>query len=567
MGPTIMRRFILTILSVAWLSACGKDPWIPVGGMQKPLPNICAVEPAAEALLTPGLRFSERAQVARSYLQRCQDKLGEGATNPYNQLFVLKQAVYEFESASQVIPVEFITPDLLTLRAQLLLQPTREARPLVMIKCGLHCDIGDPSLRVMLMMLYDEGPFHVLLIPSLSSRSFQRDNHILALGGFDEGRQLIHLAQHLISPAFAYHSRISRLHLIGVSLGGQAAAYAALYAGYTPDTFNTGRQLFSTTIAACPVIDLETSMKSLFRKTNVAGRLIFNDFWSQIVDLGEVIPLLSNMVNMFRFQKKDINDVTELIGEGALEYYQRVTQKPEWAMAPLQNSPVFVSNDLWKMNRFQNFAPLLKSPLLVWAAQNDPVVRTQNNTSLLRRPEIKSNTSEFLQVLETKDGGHCTFTEAYGWREFGAIARALMMSESPELKEKRIESESDLTLADRGPSFSSGRKKLWRTGNHFDYQFDTQTLWFYQNIRYRCYTTISSAEVKREGLRTCSRLLRQAVRLTDNTFAGRPLPISDVAAQVFTRWLNANTEVLNSSHTPLGFYDEPAAVRWHSFRD
>lgn len=538
MIKAIAFRIFITVSVSFFLSGC-LESWTPLGGWQRDFGPRCTMANLEKVFgNAPGNR-RERFEALRQHMDECGPEYSLRAPWLLEALASQKSVAYNYREHPAYGNHIVLLPNAETVRVELFLQNTQSPRPLVIVKCGLLCDQGDASLRQALMYFFDQAPFHVLLVPSITGASYQTDNRRLAVGGVDEGRQLVAISKYILSNDFRYRNRVSRVHVLGMSLGGQAALYAGLYNSFQKDP--NGNPWISSVFAACPVVDLKGSIEHLNR-SGIVGTVFRHLFWSQVDLLSSVIPGLDEWVYDER-GRKNIREVPEIIARGALDYYKRVTVGGKYFPAPFEGQDIRIEEDLWALNRFQDFAHLNTTPTYVWAAKDDPIVSSRVNVERLLEFQSKNPDSP-LHLLYTPNGYHCGFSEAYGWKMASRIMSGLVLSESPELQTERSSRYVSLGHV-KFPREARATRDYTRSSLRFEFDSRGNPL-IVQRFVYSCH----KGQPDFFGNEQCKSYVRTPIVWEDLGF-GFPVPQTSLMRDVLTRRLNQMTVFVGASQDNL----------------
>jgi hypothetical protein len=309
------RKLIFYSTIVLTVTGCSHDPWVPDGGWQE-APQKKEVTHCDNFYLSnmlvdqPEFGPETHGLLLKGFYDRCDNTLSKEAPGTYKQLAKSIAIIYDYEKNNYNKLVEFnvdrqkmddfvtesvndktqFRDDRLYFKTQLFLKEASEPRPLIIVKCGLQCDLGTPTLKYLLSMLFDEGPFHVMLVPNITSKTYQIQNKIVSVGGFDEGRNVLAVAKYVDSDAFPFKEKISRVHVAGISLGGHAALYSGLYNSF--DKKPNGDSYISTIFAGCPVVDLKSSVDGLYDGSTL-GKIFEDYFWKQFKEVSYLYNILA----------------------------------------------------------------------------------------------------------------------------------------------------------------------------------------------------------------------------------------------------------------------------------
>ena len=528
--------------------------WVPTGGPQPLDHQECSSFVLRDLIFDSANDPSSQMRAVQSYFDRC---------GPLLDKYDPADTVGTAFAFAQVSETEFLYPnfkdypvirtDGAKLRGLLALQPQTDRfprRPLVIIQCGIGCNQRDASIRQVLMFLHEEGPFHVLLVPSSTGSDFIADNGVWTMGGIDEGREIALLAERLRAPGSDLANRISRVHVMGLSLGGHTAFYSALYSSHR--TLPDGSLPISSVLAACPVADLQASLRHIFNDPFVSGQ--FLPFFLATAKLAsQTVPMFKQLFgDLQSVQTLTAEQAEKMVDVSAAAVYASKTSNPDWALAPFRGLSMSTSDQVFQYSRFQNFADLLRMPVYVWAAKNDMVVGYDANAGVLKP-------SSNLNLVTTPYGNHCLLSNSYGWTVASMMLRALLISRSPELMDSM-----EFHFRTIGPSVpftaqfgavdpDEHRVYLqWRTTQASDKAKLVATI-------YKGNKCTSITETDPE----CN-LRRQTVLVPLKWFGLNPPKTVD-EVQTMTRWLNSNVRVSGKKLGLLKPTENPFQLDWISF--
>jgi hypothetical protein len=368
-------------------------------------------------------RLENQQKILSQYFEKCGEPKARDDNGQVELIIQASSIAYQPETIRGVYRVTFRERSGRQVEGLLGMKASPLPRPLVIVKCGLQCGLGSASLLQAMMFLFDEGPFHVLLLPSTSSEEVQLQTGNIVVGGFDEGRQILDIAKILQSSQFSESTLISSVHVLGLSLGGHAALFAALYASFDPRP--DGQFWIQSTSLACPVVDLRDSVESLYSPT-LLGTFAFDKFWTQFANLLNRIPLLGEVLGAGGEAR--LRDVPNILAKTSVRYFQKMQSQPSWSRAPFEDVVIQSEEDFWHYNDFSRFAPMLKTDVFLWAARDDIVVLTEKNSE--RLVGSRGGSRGRVHGLITNRGNHCAFAGAYGWKIASTVLRSLILSQA-----------------------------------------------------------------------------------------------------------------------------------------
>ena len=306
----------------------------------------------------------------------------------------------------------FTLPDGTKLGGLLFESKHAQAEPLIIANFGVLADsLSNPAPSfIRFIVKPDKLHASVLIVDGGVSESFYKLNHNIDIGGYDEGRSLVELAS--ILPQ--YGIKYSSLHLMGVSLGGNAVLQALIEAARLKYNFFSSAAIFSG------ALNEEASTQAV------------------LTAFGHPLLGLPDRTRLSEGGKIILEAALETIHLGSTFYG---TKSKYSFPSPWQNVGEFFYNGFKKRISFLKGESIkkfpwnpkisLKSvaqyvqtsstvglqginhihiPVLIVQAQDDPIVafgafKTIQNNSL-HNPNI--------ETLGTRDGGHWGFITAYG---------------------------------------------------------------------------------------------------------------------------------------------------------
>lgn len=542
--------------------------WAPNGRSEGAPSAVCASSKVEEILLRTDQIQSAKAAALQEFLSRCEPELTQFYRWWVRAVITIESSRYNLAEAENIRPVLLTLSGNVRLRGVLAVKPGEIRRPLIIIKCGLYCDSEDsPSTRVILMHLFDEGPFNVLVLSNVTGIRFSQDNGHFSLGGFDEGRHLFLTAQLIQRTPLI--ERTSSIHVAGLSMGGQAALFAALYNDFNPAA--NGNRLFKSALSLCPIVDLDATLRASL-SGGIRGKIFRYFTLQQLLSVFSSVPVLGKL-----FDPKnppDNSKLRDIVAKGALDYYRSLSERHvQWTLPPFQNANFEKIEDLWTYNNFLTYQSQVSTPTLVWASDDDGVVPADINAHALQKAIQEKPGAGAIQVIETLWGSHCATSVTHGWETTGAFARSYFLSNSPEFTTRRTEANAPLPeRLPRGLRLQRDEEHLrqtWRIRkgeSSFLLEFE---IWS-PGLDSRCISLEPGeqaiAEIAFAPNHDCIRRQSVRVRLADTTESGLGIPRTDAEAEALTRWANANLKVVSARKTSIDYSREnPATVIWSRY--
>ncbi len=395
--------------------------WAPTGASSG-LSEKCASELWGNRLKDPRIARSAQLQGAliQKYFRDCSVELENGTKSDIVNM--AKMMSIELDSRHHPFwrQVVFNLPGNIKLKGLLALKGDFKKRPLVVMRLGVYSDVQQflPE-RPWLMMLFEQAPFNVLVLESMSGADFIANNSKFSFGGYDEGIQNILVGQILKDSNEPLSHLVESLHLFGVSLGGHGVFYGSLL-----NSLNSpkGQPLYQSFMAACPVVNLEATMREL-TQNKPSGYFI--DLWSRRRLDGLKIKMPSiNEHEAFAFLDKTVSEVARTY-HGGLSYVSAVKLPPG----------VVDSASFWELNDFWPHYKNVSEPFLVFATHKDPAVPFELNSEMIQNKKLNIQSSN-IGVVDFSFGVHCTLPIPYDWKTLSALTQSYILSHAPGFKMK-----------------------------------------------------------------------------------------------------------------------------------
>ena len=426
-----------------------------------------------------------QSALIRRYLSECGTQLESGRSSGLSNFLKIMTLRFSNQDHPFLHRVVFHLPGNIKLKGYLALKGDTKKRPMVILRLGIFSSVEDflPE-RFLLMQLFEQSPFNVLVLENMTGPDFIANNIDFAFGGYDEGIQNILVAQALSDPSEPLNALVDSVHLTGMSLGGHGVLFASLLNETAP------KARIQSFLALCPVVNLRETVENLDNRGYESQAI---NFWSshRLEGLREKIPSLAE-ASRFHILSKMMKAVVERY-PGGLSY------TPEIALPKGMKD----SREFWKQNDYWSFYQNVHSPVMVWATEQDPLVTFSKNAASLHQDNIG--------VVLFKQGYHCTLPIAYHWDVISTLLQSYILSHSPNfhLTEEKMEidmTEEKLRAEDGSIHFDvgwvEGKEKFVRLEMHgfqlslplssFDFNFLNPTLtpaeqrmlerWLQQNV-------------------------------------------------------------------------------------
>ncbi len=508
--------------------------WIPDGRRPRELPEKCSAQ-RVEKIIFNFQNPAQRNEKLNSYFKECEEYHTFMGSTGIPAIMELANAEYEYFEVPYIKPVTLSMKDGAKLHAVLALKPGNKPRPLVISQCGLTCNtLNSSSVRDPLMHLFDESPFHVLLVGSSTTAEFGLSNGRLFVGGLQEGQYLVDVAK-WVSENFS--QQVSSIHVHGASLGGHAAFFSSVYGP------QQGQRFIRSVQAHCPVTELEASIDYILRPEKEA-RFIQQKIWLQLVEMLGKVKIVDRLIPDGK--KPSSERLKEIVSAASLDY---------WNGSNIFGFPK-TPNEYWQTNSFLRVASEAQVPILAWGAADDPVVKSSQNSYRLR--EATKN----AVVIETPTGSHCAFSVSHGSDVATAVLASFVKINSPEFLASYGERETIL-----GDLFKT--LSLKDTERHFSQKFSVQPNEDYFSAEFQFFD-----EEKKECRNAdpflvsedlnCFTVQTVKVPLTRLKLPSFLNNISNYpTAQMATRWMNINFHVVDTrGETINNSRSQPEKIIW-----
>jgi hypothetical protein len=331
----------------------------------------------------------------KDYLNQCEQEVEAGIPFAPFHTYRMLNMKFEIDAHPFMRKVMLNLPGGSKIKGLLGLKPGSTPRPLIVLRAGVHSSVDElyPE-RFLIQQLFEQSPFHILVVGNMTGRDFIENNEKFSFGGFDEGRQNIAIAQILRDPKEPIAQRISELALVGISLGGHGVYYAA-------HLNELNEQLYSSFIGLCPVVNLRDSMEGLL---SPFYRGIAVDYWSE----NRLQPLVKkyndyiapNWMDLLFRRRSFLREIMERVEKS----FSVASISGDGIRLPVDQN----INNFWQANDIWQSTITIKKPFLTLYNKWDPLVRPTAN--VMRLPDYLKR-----QAVRLQSGYHCTLPVAYDW--------------------------------------------------------------------------------------------------------------------------------------------------------
>jgi hypothetical protein len=389
---------------------------IPTGVAKRSVSAACDPHRFEESILNKKRTTAEFYTVAKSYFKKCSSELSQGTIKGILGLVKFSMYQYQFFRHPQIKPMTVTLADGTKIPAILALKLDPRPRPLVILRCGVFCSAGQSATtKAYMMHLFDQSPFNVMILANQTGLDYLEANRRVSLGGWAEGYENLEVGEWMRNKWEGRH-RISSMHLMGISLGGNAAVFGASFNDkyLRPD----GQKIFKSVTAICPVISLRPTLDKLYSGA-IIGRIFGGVTKSQFLDAKPFNLDVSDMISESVIPNK--SGMADYIGSLASTSLQR-------------RGIASTTESFYRSNNFFNLKEVVTTPLMVFASKDDSIVNNETNAQTFMDWHVYEK-SKTAGVVNLSYGNHCGFASVYGFNATAAVLRDFVLLHSPEFME------------------------------------------------------------------------------------------------------------------------------------
>lgn len=429
-GKTWLERLPRRVSEVS-LKWVGKN----VDGAKGPLSAACDSQKFEDDLAAlPSA--SAKGTFIDQYFLRCRPEIETGVKGRWENIFGMYRWRMHLEDHPLVRHVVLHLPGNLSLRGILALKGDGKKRPFVLIRPGIFASSENFLLeRPMLMQLFEQGPFNVLMLENSSSKAFIKANPGFTLGGPTEGLENLQIAKMLRDPGEPLSRLVGDLHLFGISLGGNSLFHTAGL-----DALQGGKPLIQSYFGFCPVVDAPKTLQG----TGTGPMAVVMDIWISMRLWGlrdrisslSMIPLTHWLSGEPYFWKESVK-------------YAANSYPPFRGLSEGLKVPAEYSQNFWTATAIAPWMKQSPVPMFVIASENDTIVPVESNSGWLKS-DVRSWKN--LGVSLVPQSFHCTIPVAYDWGVGTSLLNGAFLSNSPQYKFVKQRMSVDLGATARGMS-------------------------------------------------------------------------------------------------------------------
>ena len=356
-------------------------------------------------------KLSELSQFQKQKPE-CIYLLGAGKAPSLKKLLQVLSVKFDLSDTNHFRKVIFnvasAEPQQIHIRGLLALHDDKIARPMVILRMGVHGNIDELlAERFIAKVAYEDFGFNVLALENLTSHGYVSQDNPITFGGVDEGLQTYSVIQEIKNSTSNLGKLISEIHLIGISLGAHG-----VFLTTTLDEANH-HDIKSATVF-CPVVNLISTLRFHSEASSYSA---FVDLWNRrrMNAIADKIPELDHTQwwkTFFDFKPRFMPAI--------LNYLDQHQRKPAEKMPATMNWPVGLKAHFDKdqsfseMNNFWPFYKNQKTPFLILTTANDILVSEEINTAMIQQKKQPGDFSE-TQILQLDQGTHCGLPPDYQW--------------------------------------------------------------------------------------------------------------------------------------------------------
>lgn len=407
-----------------------------------------------EAELQSTDNASAQREIIEKWHLRCDFEFAPSKPESINAFFIRFLGMkFGLREHPRVRKVKFRLSRERYLRGLLALKTDPTAFPLVVVRTGIFGDAAEGIAAMMgIGALYDEGPFHVLILPSVTGRDYALDSGKVMVAGFEEALLGFEALEALLAHE-GVRERVSEIHFLGFSLGAHATLYSSLFRAQVQARF---RVPLGAALGVCPVVNLAESLESILDDSHRGayyGRRVreyLDDVSGSVEAFRGVLPLQrARWTNgLLRALVEDVSfaGLSEMYSTGEFPY------------APFSGLALD-SVERWRQwNAFKNYEQDASARTLLIYNQDDMMVL----------PELNANTLREIPSVGLRRGNHCGLPAAYGWASASAMLRGYFLGQSRMPRPKPIVRGFEEVFQARPPRLLVASHVAWRVLPTFD---------------------------------------------------------------------------------------------------
>ncbi|MFS4461049.1 hypothetical protein [Bdellovibrio sp. HCB2-146] len=492
-----------------------------------------------DAVFKKKLSTPEYFKVVKQYFAKCQYELAE--QKGMGALIRSARYTYPFFQHPQIRKFPVKLDDGTVVPGILALKQDPRPRPLVIVRCGVFCSaVQTSSNKNYMMHLFDQSPFNVLFIANQTGMDYLAANGQVSMGGWSEGYETL-LVGKWMREKWEHRDRISSIHMMGISLGGNAAVFGASYNDRFP--LADGSKVFNSVTAICPVISLKPTLDKLYN-SQLVGRVFAKETKDHFAGARQYL--------------RDVPDLLapELIPTSRADMPEFIGTLPSTSLQ--RRGIASTTESFFKSNNFWNLKDPVKTPLLVWASKDDSVVNNDINARVLENDDTYKKVPT-TAVLNLTYGDHCGFSAAYGFQAAAAVLRTYVLNHSPEFVDSYVANEMP---------WKFGSPKLGASYQHAGQSFEFSSGSSQIRVKFKLFDTRGGRDCDAGNIESspmyCFVTKDYTVSVDSLKSIGARIPRNSVEAQALTREFNTKVEFKSKGKALNGTRGSDITLVWRS---
>lgn len=515
---------------------------VPDGLSTKEIAPHCDPRRFEDSVVGRGLSTAQYFQTAKQYFKACSGELTRRSTTGLLGLLKFTKFVYPFFTHPQVKSFMVTLPDGSKIPGILAMKQDPRPRPLVIVRCGVFCSAAQSaSTKSYLMHLFDQSPFNVLILANQTGMDYIYYNHKVTLGGWSEGYESLEVGRWM-KEKWEHRNRVSSIHFMGISLGGNAAVMGAAFNDSYP--LANGQKVFNSVTAICPVISLKPTLDDLF-KGQIVGRLFFKNSKDHFKDARQYVHDVPDLLTDKRLPASRLQ-MADFIGEIASTSLQR--------RGIASTTPAY-----FRSNNFWNLKQEVKTPMMIWASKDDIVVSNKINAQVMEHDDLYER-SQNVGVVNLAYGNHCGFSSAYGFQASAALLRTFVLNHSPEF----VQSYNQKQVMPWSFGFSKIGKQFEHIGQSFEFKENSDQV----KVVFKIFNWQGGDQCYQDGpwagTNQCISKKTYTVSVASLKKLGARVPRNSTEAQAITREFNTKVEFVNAGKPINGTSVNDFSMVWRN---
>lgn len=369
--------------------------------------------------------FTDWARESTAYLARCESQITTGPRDDLSGTLKTLMIRMRTDQHPYGKAVYFNMPGGVKLEGFLALHSDHQKRPLIIFRAGIFSNANEFfAERFLFHMLFEQSPFNVLVLESMTGTEFNRNNKGPVFGGLDEAMQVLEILKRVKDPSEPLSGVVSEVHLMGISMGGAGQVFARALAPLQKAIVQP-----QSVLLFCPMLEMEDTFNF---QLDQGLKTLFLQRWTR----GKLAHLAESEPEALR----EWSFLQDLIRLADKRYRGPVSATAETRWPAGWGSQI---QDFLKAQKLIQKLPAASTPLQIFVTRHDPMVPSRLNADKLTQGKIKLG--ENVQVTTFEEGIHCSLPGPYDWQELSTLFQSYFRNFSVNLNEKTETLSVDLT--------------------------------------------------------------------------------------------------------------------------